>query len=56
MHKYSNMHDIKQNLHSDQMFLKFMYTVEPPLMDILYSEHLIIQDKMSPSGLNLHYA
>ena len=31
-------------------------TVEPPLMDILYSGHLIIQDKMLWSGLNLHYA
>ena len=31
-------------------------TVEPPLTDILYSGHLIIQDKMLRSGLNLHYA
>ena len=31
-------------------------TVEPPLTDILYSRHLIIQDKMLRSGLNLHYA
>ena len=30
--------------------------VEPPLTDILYSGHLIIQDKMLRSGLNLHYA
>ena len=31
-------------------------TVEPPLTDILYSGHLIMQDKMLWSGLNLHYA
>ena len=31
-------------------------TVEPPLIDILYSGHLIIQDKMLWSRLNLHYA
>ena len=30
-------------------------TVEPSLMDILYSGHLTIQDKMSQSRLNLHY-
>ena len=30
--------------------------MEPPLTDILYSRHLIIQDKMLRSGLNLHYA
>ena len=33
-----------------------IYTVELPLTDILYSGHLIIQDKMLQSGLNLHYA
>ena len=31
-------------------------TMESPLMDILYSGHLIIQDKMLRSELNLHYA
>ena len=31
-------------------------TVEPLLTDILYSGHLIIQDKILWSGLNLHYA
>ena len=31
-------------------------TVEPPLTDIVYSGHLIIQDKMLRSRLNLHYA
>ena len=31
------------------------HTVEPPLMDILYSGHLYIQDKMLQSRLNLHY-
>ena len=31
-------------------------TVEPPLTDILYRRHLIIQDKLLQSRLNLHYA
>ena len=31
-------------------------TVEPTLMDILYSGYLIIQDKMLRSELKLHYA
>ena len=31
------------------------YTVEPPLTDILYGGHLIIQDKMLRCELNLHY-
>ena len=33
---------------------RLRYTVDTPLTEILYSGHLIIQDKMLRSGLNLH--
>ena len=42
--------------HSHQQSLQlFGSTVEPPLTDILYSRHLIIQDKVSRSRLKSHY-
>ena len=52
VHRWAHTHSHETY---DCIYVCVGYTVEPPLTNILYSGHLIIQDKMLQSGLNLHY-